>query len=166
MAAQSYVTPPDRTLCSPDSRTMPRLGKFLGFFTHDTRQAEGDVYVVKKLTKSLLGRPTIQDLDLVKIIVAVDLSLRDKYPSLFEGFEKMTGNYQIELRDDTQPFVLSTPRRVAIPLLKSVQLELDRMEKSGVITKVNQPTEWCDSTDSPSEFRQLLNTSRDGCPKL
>ena len=57
----------------------------------------------------------------------------------------MTGDYQIELRDDAQPFALSTPRRVAIPLLKSVRQELDRMEKSGVITKVNQLTEWCAS---------------------
>ena len=55
----------------------------------------------------------------------------------------MTGDYQIELRDDAQPFALSTLRRVAIPLLKSVRQELDHMEKGGVITKVNQPTEWC-----------------------
>ena len=137
------LTPPDRTLRGPDSRTIPTLGKFLGSFTHGTRQAEGDVYVVKKLTKSLLGRSAIQDLNLVNIIAAVDLSLRDKYPSLFESLGKMTGDYYIELSDDAQLFALSTPRRVAIPLLKSVRLELDRMEKSGVITKVNQPTEWC-----------------------
>lgn len=139
------LTPPDRTLCSPDSRSIPTLGKFLGAFTHGTRQAEGDVYVAKKLTKSLLGRPTIRELELVKVITAVDLALKDKYPSLFQGLGKMTGDYQIELRDDAQPFALSTPRRVAIPLLQSVRQELDRMEKSGVITKMNQPTEWCAS---------------------
>ena len=139
------LTPSDRTLRGPDSRPIPTLGKFLGAFTHGTRQAEGDVYVVKRLTKSLLGRPTIRDLELVKIIAAVDLALKDKYPTLFQGLGKMTGDYQIELRDNAQPFALSTPRRVAIPLLKSVRQELDRMEKSGVITKVNQPTEWCAS---------------------
>jgi hypothetical protein len=81
----------------------------------------------------------------VKVIAAVVLALKEKYPSLFQGLGKMTGDYQIELRDDAQPFALSTPRRVAIPLLQSVRQELDHMEKRGVITKVNQPTEWCAS---------------------
>ena len=135
----------DRTLRGPDSRAIPTLGKFLGTFTHGTRQAEGDVYVVKKLTKSLLRRPAIRNLDLVKIVAAVDRSLKAQYPSLFQGLRRIDGDYRIELREDAQPFALSTPRRVAIPLLKSVELELNRMVKSGVITKVNQPNEWCSS---------------------
>ena len=130
-------------LACPDSHLIPMLGKFLSAFTNGTRHAEGDVYVVKKLTKSLLGRPTIQDLKLVKVIAAVDLALKDKYPSLFRGLGKMSDDYQIKLRNNAQPFVLSTPRRVAILLLQSVRQELNRMEKSRVITKVNQPTEWC-----------------------
>ena len=73
----------------------------------------------------------------------VGLSPREEFPSLFQGLGKLEGDYKIELRDDAEPFSLSTPRRVAIPLLKSVQRELDRMEKMGVIAKVNQPTEWC-----------------------
>ena len=139
------LSPTDRTLRGPDSRVIPTLGKFLGTFTRGIRQAEGDVYVVKKLTKSLLGRPAIRDLDLVKIVAAVDLSLKAQYPSLFQGLGRIDGVYRIELREDARPLALSTPRRVAIPLLKSVELELNRMVKSGVITKVNQPTEWCSS---------------------
>ena len=134
-----------RTLRGPDSRAIPTLGKFLGTFTHGIRQAEGDIYVVKKLTKSLLSRPAIRDLDLVKIIAAVDLSLKAQYPSLFQGLGRIDGDYRIELRKDARPLALSMPRRVAILLLKSVELELNRMVKSGVITKVNQPTEWCPS---------------------
>ena len=76
---RAELTPSDRTLCGPDSRPIPTLGKFLGAFTHGTRQAEGDVYVVKRLTKSLLGRPTIRDHQLVKVIAAVDLALKGKY---------------------------------------------------------------------------------------
>ena len=37
----------------------------------------------------------------------------------------------------------SLPRRVAIPLLKRVRQELNRMDELGVIARVNQPTEWC-----------------------
>ena len=36
-----------------------------------------------------------------------------------------------------------TPRRVAIPLMKSVKQELERMEELGVISRVSEPTEWC-----------------------
>jgi len=53
------------------------------------------------------------------------------------------------LRETTQlnwrrePFALSTPRRVAVLLLKPVRKELKRMEDLGVIAKVQEPTEWC-----------------------
>ena len=36
-----------------------------------------------------------------------------------------------------------TPRRVALPLKAKVREELDRMEKLGVIRKVEEPTPWC-----------------------
>ena len=55
----------------------------------------------------------------------------------------MKGAYQIKIKNDAKPFALSTPRRVAIPLLKAVEKELKRMEELGVIKKVEEPTEWC-----------------------
>ena len=42
-----------------------------------------------------------------------------------------------------QPFALTTPRRVAIPLMNAVKEELTRMQKLGVISKVTETTEWC-----------------------
>ena len=66
-----------------------------------------------------------------------------QFLSLFQGLGRLEGEYTIELQDDTKPFALTTPHRVAIPLLKSVEKELKRMEELGVIKKVNQPTEWC-----------------------
>ena len=106
------------------------------------------MYILKRLAKPLLGRPTILDLGLVKLVAAVEqqhqhLTLKEQYPSLFQGLGKLKGEYSIELRDDAQPFALATPRRVAIPLLKCVQQELERMERMKVITRVNQPTDWC-----------------------
>lgn len=138
---------PDRTLRGPDSHVIETLGKFAAVFTLRERKAECDVYVAKGLAKSLLGRPTIERLDLLKRVSAVSgtsgLSPRDEFPSLFQGLGKLEGEYTIELKEDARPFTLSTPRRVAIPLLKSVRQELERMEKLGVIAKVSQPTEWC-----------------------
>ena len=42
-----------------------------------------------------------------------------------------------------KPFALTTPKRVAVPLLPKVKAKFDRMEKIGVISKVTTPTDWC-----------------------
>ena len=55
----------------------------------------------------------------------------------------MEGDYTIKLRDKAQPFALSTPRRVAIPLMNRVRDELNRMETLGVISRVDDPMDWC-----------------------
>ena len=137
----------DKTLRGPDSRVITTLGRFTGTFQLGQRRARSEVYVVKGLTKSLLGQPIIRDLELIKRITCVDssngLSPKEEFPSLFHGLGKMKGEYKIQLKDDAEPFSLSTPRRVAIPLLNSVHQELERMERMGVIAKVEQPTEWC-----------------------
>ena len=44
---------------------------------------------------------------------------------------------------DSQPFAITTPRRVSIPLLEIVRNELQQMEDLGVIRKVEKPTDWC-----------------------
>ena len=67
----------------------------------------------------------------------------DRFPKLFNGLGKLKEAYSIQLRDDTQPFSLSVPRRVAIPLMRPVKEELERMERLGVIVKVEKPTDWC-----------------------
>ena len=55
----------------------------------------------------------------------------------------MEGDYVIKLREDAIPYALTTPRRVPIPLLAKVKEELQRMERLGVITKTEEPTDWC-----------------------
>ena len=62
---------------------------------------------------------------------------------LFEGLGKLEGEYKIELMEGAKPYALTTPRRIAIPLLPQVKAELERMEAMGVITRVDVPTEWC-----------------------
>ena len=118
---QPELLPSDRTLRGPDRWEISTLGRFTGTFRVGAQQAEEEIYVVKGLSKSLLGRPSISNLGLVKRIATVDsgssLSPKDQFPSLFQGLQ---GEYTIELNDNAKPFAVSTPRRVAIPLLKSV----------------------------------------------
>ena len=65
------------------------------------------------------------------------------FPKLFIGLGKLKDNYQIKLRSDAKPYTLQVPRRVALPLLPKVEAELQRMEAIGVISKIEEPTEWC-----------------------
>ena len=65
------------------------------------------------------------------------------YPSLFKGLGTITGEYHISLQDGAKPFAISTPRRIPLPLIPKVKQELERMEAMGVITRVEQPTDWC-----------------------
>lgn len=47
------------------------------------------------------------------------------------------------MKPGSTPFTLTTPIRVALPQMKKVKEELERMEKLGVISKVDTPTNWC-----------------------
>ena len=67
----------------------------------------------------------------------------EQFPSLFKGLGKLEESYEIELQEDARPYAVSTPRRVPIPLMPAVKEELSRMEEQGVITRVNEPTDWC-----------------------
>ena len=56
----------------------------------------------------------------------------------------MPCEYKIELKPDAKPYSLFTytARKIPIPLRDKVHNELKQMEASGVISKVDQPTEW------------------------
>ena len=59
---------------------------------------------------------------------------------MFCGLGRLKDIYIIKLRKDAQPFSLTTPRRIALPLLPKVKAELQWMEDLGVISKVKEPT--------------------------
>ena len=67
-----------------------------------------------------------------------------RFPELFEGLGKLEGDYKIVLQENARPYALSTPRRIAIPLLPKVKAELERMEEMGAVRRVSEPTNyWC-----------------------
>ena len=51
----------------------------------------------------------------------------------------MKEKYAIKLKDDAKPFALSVP----MPLYDITKSEIERMLKGGVISPVDNPTEWC-----------------------
>ena len=121
-------------------------GKFTATLRHKKRRAAEEVYVISGLTNPLLGLPAIESLRLLSRICTIDAEssqVMAEHPKLFRGLGSIDGEYRIELEPDSRPFALSTPRRVAIPLMPKVKEELENMERAGIISKVEQPTDWC-----------------------
>ena len=143
---QPTLSAPGCTLRGPDTHRLPTTGQFAAKLSKEGHTAEEEIYVAKKLHHPLIGRPAIHKLGLVSRISSVDQASQTpavQFPKLFEGLGKLQGDYRIQLQEGAKPYALSALRQVPIPLMKSVEQELRRMEDLGVIAKVHEPTEWC-----------------------
>ena len=76
-------------------------------------------------------RPAIESLRVDTLVEPIlKKEVEKEFQHLFEGLGRLHDNYQIKLKDDAQLFALTTPRRVAIPLLLKVKAELQRIFES------------------------------------
>jgi hypothetical protein len=95
------------------------------------------VYVVDSIDSPLLGKPAINALKVVSICNIDSETFTEKmmkqFPKLFSGLGQLEGEYDIQLKEDAQPQVLSSPRQIAHPLVPKVEEALDQMVKDGVI---------------------------------
>ena len=141
-------------LRGPDGRALPTVGSFhttLGVKPTPDNTTQQTVYVVRGLQMPLLGRPAIQALNILSQLDSLPASsglleseVIDAFPSLFSGLGVVKGPpHKIRLQDDTSPYSLMTPRRVPLPMVEKVAEELKKMEKQGIIRKVDEPTDWC-----------------------
>ena len=137
----------DKKLSGPGNTKLNVLGKFQCMIESQDKFSVQDIYAVKGLTKPLLGRPAIQALGIISNVnlssVDAENCYRARYPKVFKGLGKTNWTYTIALYADAKPFALSVPRRIPLPLMDKVKAELTRMEKLGVISRIDEPTEWC-----------------------
>ena len=136
-----------RALMGPAQQKLQTLGQFTGTLTVNQNSANQTIFVVKDLRSNLLGLPAILALNLVTRVTEVseDYSsiVQKKYPRVFTGLGTMQGVYTIKLHANAQPRAIYVARNVPIPLREKVHVELSRMEKLGVISRVDEPTPWC-----------------------
>ena len=101
----------------PSQETLVICGQFTAELQHtDTRaKAKQEIYVVKWLTKPLLGRPAITALNLVALVGGFELQeVMEKFSKLFSGLGRLKDSYNIQLKQGAQPFALVAPQRIPI----------------------------------------------------
>ena len=76
------------------------------------------------------------------MVESIEDEIPNKYPSLVTGLGTFPDIYAIRLHPDAQPYALFTPRNI-LPLRQKIPGELKRMENLGVISRVDEPTQWC-----------------------
>ena len=133
-------------LSPADQQPLQVTGSFTGKLSYNNTESCEEIFVIQGLQTPLVGRPAISSLNLVARVTLIQgdqETITKQFPELFEDLGQMTGEYHIKLQPHTTPFALTTPRRIAIPLRPQVKEELQRMEKLGVIAKVQQATDWC-----------------------
>ena len=71
--------------------------------------------------------------------------IKEKYANIFKGLGCLSQPYHIELDPDITP-VVNPPRKIPVAIKDCLKVELEDMEKQGVIRKVDSPTDWVNST--------------------
>ena len=137
------LTPSNQTLRGPSNDVLPVNGRFSTKLVYGDCETEQELYVAEGLHRPLLGLPAIELLKLVQRVRGGKLNPVLQFPTLFQGLGKLQREYSIKLQEGANPYALTTPRQVPIPLMKPVKAELERMEKLGVISRVSEPTDWC-----------------------
>ncbi|XP_046391596.1 uncharacterized protein K02A2.6-like [Ischnura elegans] len=131
-------------LSGPTRSRLPAKGKFKITLRWKNRQYEDEIYVVPGVEDALLGRPAISGLGILSWLREIKAGHpEDNYNELFRGLGRMTEPYVLRIKEGAAPYAVSTPRRVPLPLRDKVEAEIKKMEAEGIITPVEEPTDWC-----------------------
>lgn len=146
---------------------------------HNGQSSPHEFHVVNTAGPTILGLPTCTEMKLVtlnyslskeKIEPAETLpaqvpqgdpeakaALLRQYADCFEGIGCFSGEFHITL-DPTIPPVVHPPRRVPEALQEPLRKELESLVNQGIITKVDEPTDWVNSL--------VCSTKRNGSIRL
>ncbi|KAJ8009965.1 hypothetical protein DPEC_G00069650, partial [Dallia pectoralis] len=110
-----------RVLLGPGRTRLNVKGKFTATLRKNSKSTKEEIYVVEGLCTPLLGGLAAVALQLVARINNISLDSKEtvkrEFPKLFCGLGKMEGEYNIVLKPGAQPFSISTPMRISLPLL-------------------------------------------------
>ncbi|GFT56856.1 retrovirus-related Pol polyprotein from transposon opus [Nephila pilipes] len=103
------------------------------------------------LSLTTYGLKSCKELQLIEIIDAIECSVISKnelinqYRDVFTGIGEFPSEpYHITLKDNSVP-VIHPPRRVPQALQPKLKSTSNNLEKEGIVSKVNKPTDWVQS---------------------
>ena len=137
---------PSKVIYGPSRQRLQVVGQIELEITLQDKRSTQHVFVIRNMKVNLLGLPAIVALGVLKRVDEIEVleqDVRKQFPKLFQGLGNLGEEYHIPLKEGAAPYALTTPRNVPLPLRSKVQDELNSMEAMGVISKIDQPTEWC-----------------------
>ena len=143
------LLPTRKLLRGPCNHKLDVKSTFKIELQHGKCATEEEIFVVDGLERALLAREATQRLYLINRVKSITIpvtkaTMQSEYPTLFKGLGQIKGQeYDIKLTANATPFAINVPRQVPIPLREKTAQELQRMEQNGVISRIDEPTEWC-----------------------
>lgn len=143
------LLPGDKSFKTFTGQMVKASGKvFMLMFSYGNYKGKLRLYTVNCTGYCLLGREWLREIPFnwkalfsQKYSPKPDRALKVSAVLFEEGLRKISGaKAKIVLRDEAQPIMLK-PHRVPYALKAQVEAELDRLEKSGVLTLVSH-SEW------------------------
>ena len=102
-------------------------------------------FIVKTNQCPILSFKASQELNLITVVMNVKTQELDdlvsEYSGVFDGLGCLDQPYYIKIDNTVQPIVYP-PQNIPVALRECVREEIDRMEKLGVLKKVEEPTVW------------------------
>ena len=127
-----------KILRGPDGKPLAVRGYISCKLQKGEVSVRSDVYIVDGAS-ALIGRASCKALGLVTLCI----DSINSYSNLFSGLGEMPRSYRIALKPGAEPFAVTYPCRIPLPLMGRVKNELDRLETLEVITRITKPTDWC-----------------------
>lgn len=130
---------------------------------HKENKVIADFYIVDKPgIKPIIGLPTLlRELKLISFNnlneINKDHNFLDNYSDVFTRLGLVDGEYHIELKEHSTP-VIQASRKIPLSLLPKLKETIDTLESSGVVSKVEKPTDWVNSLVIVGKKRWITET--------
>lgn len=145
MRPQPPLNPSSAVLRSYGGGAIQHVGVIRTEVTLNDSTSVLDFFIVRKGRQAILGLQACQLMRLVPRVYSVSKSnhecIFDEFRHLFTGTGCVQRAYKMVLRDGAIP-VVQAARRVPVALQEPLKMELDRMQRASIITKVTEPTDW------------------------
>ncbi|XP_038139714.1 uncharacterized protein LOC119782701 [Cyprinodon tularosa] len=149
MTVKSKIHPIKTKVTGYTGERIPVKGGCIATFQHKGQQIQAQLLIVDANVQPILGLKTCTKLNLVKRVFVVTSpgtvndhdSLMEEYKDCFEGLGCLPGEHKICVDKSVSP-VVHPCRKIPFALRNKLKEELVRMEKLGVIKKIDEPTEW------------------------